>query len=98
MNGRFGFRTDRAFDAANPSTYPERLSIRVLSASDILLPTRSWWVRARTSGRVDDLTLNLGVRYDLENTQIEPTLDMNPLFASRTTMSSTRTTSPRGSA
>ena len=29
-----------------------------------------------------NLTLNLGVRYDLENTPIKPTLGMNPLFAS----------------
>jgi hypothetical protein len=36
MNGRFIFSTDRAFDASIPGTYPERLQIRVPSASNIL--------------------------------------------------------------
>src|SRR5712692_11979204 len=39
MNGRFTFSTDKAFNRNDPSTYPERLFIRVPSPSDILMPT-----------------------------------------------------------
>jgi hypothetical protein len=85
MNGRFGFRTDSAFDSANPSTYPERLFIRVPSPSDILLPMNVFVGFAQNKWTRGDLTLNLGVRYDLENTQIKPTLGMNPLFANADT-------------
>jgi hypothetical protein len=39
MNGRFSFATDRAFNASDPSTYPERLFVRVPAAQDILMRT-----------------------------------------------------------
>ena len=39
MNGRFAFSTDKAFNASDPFTYPERLQIRVPAASDIVMPT-----------------------------------------------------------
>jgi hypothetical protein len=81
MNGRFGFRTDAPFDAANPSTYPERLFIRVPSPSDILLPMNVFVGFAQDKWTRGNVTLNLGVRYDVENTPVKPTLGMNPLFA-----------------
>ena len=37
MNATFTIPSDLAFDAANPRTYPERLSIRVPSAVDFLM-------------------------------------------------------------
>jgi len=80
MNGRFGFATDRAFNRNDPSTYPERLFIRVPDASDILMPTDVAVLFVQDKWRRNNLTLNLGVRYDLEVTPISNSFD--PLFPS----------------
>ena len=79
MNGRFSFSTDKAFNASNPSTYPERLFIRVPAPSDILMPTHVAVFFAQDKWHRDNLTLNLGVRYDLERTPLDNS--SNPLFA-----------------
>ena len=42
-NGVFTFQTDLPFDAANPSTYPERLQIRVPNVSNIKPANRAYW-------------------------------------------------------
>jgi hypothetical protein len=81
MNGRFSFATDKAFNASDPSTYPERLFIRVPAPSDILMPTHVAVFFAQDKWHRDNLTLNLGVRYDLEKTPINNT--SNPLFSNR---------------
>ena len=67
-NGIFGFsRSNAPFNAANPSTYPDRLTIRVPGALE--------WTQKEhfMTGFIQDkwktgkrLTLSLGVRYDLE--------------------------------
>jgi hypothetical protein len=80
MNGRFAFSTDRAFNRNDPSTYPERLFIRVPDASDILMPTDVLVLFVQDKWRRNDVTLNLGVRYDLEVTPL--TNAFNPLFPS----------------
>jgi len=79
MNGRFSFSTDRAFNRADPSTYPERLFIRVPAASDIVMPTDVGVLFVQDKWHRGDLTLNLGVRYDIEITPI--TNDFNPMFS-----------------
>jgi carboxypeptidase family protein len=78
-NGRFRFNTDLAFDAANPRTYPERLTIRPATFREFIhnhtiegYAQDKWKIGRRT-------TLNLGVRYDLEIIPIDET--DNPLFA-----------------
>ncbi|MEQ1911487.1 MAG: carboxypeptidase regulatory-like domain-containing protein, partial [Vicinamibacterales bacterium] len=81
MNGRFAFRTDLPFNASDPSTYPERLFIRVPSASDTLLPTATFVAFVQDKWTRGNVTLNLGVRWDIENTPIKPTLGMNPFFS-----------------
>ncbi len=81
MNGRFAFQTDAPFNPANPATYPERLFIRVPSPSDILLPMNVVVAFAQNKYQRGNLTLNVGVRYDLENTPIRPTLGYNPFFS-----------------
>jgi hypothetical protein len=80
MNGRFTFSTDLAFDPNNPRTYPERLSIRVPAATDIKMPTQVYVMFAQDKWRRGSLTLNVGVRYDLELTKIANA--NNPLFGS----------------
>ncbi len=79
MNGRFIFSTDLAFDRNNPRTYPERLAIRVPAASDITMPTQVLVMFAQDKWHRNNLTLNLGVRYDLEMTKIANA--NNPLFS-----------------
>jgi hypothetical protein len=78
MNGRFTFSTDAAFDKNNPRTYPERLQIRVPSQSNIYMPTSVMVLFGQDQWRRGNVTLNLGVRYDLEVTPINN--PDNPLF------------------
>ena len=78
MNGRFVFSTDKAFNRSDPSTYPERLFIRVPSASDSKLPTHVAVLFAQDKWHRGDLTLNLGVRYDLEIAPLRNSV--NPFF------------------
>ena len=79
QNGTFRFNTDLPFDAANPRTYPERLTIRT-GEYDATMKNHTveafvqdkWKMGAST-------TLSLGLRYDLEIIPIDET--GNPLFA-----------------
>ncbi|MGH9892231.1 MAG: TonB-dependent receptor plug domain-containing protein, partial [bacterium] len=81
MNGTFFFNTDQPFNSADPSTYPERLQVRVPGSIDYtikghfigLFAQDKWKLNPRT-------TLSLGLRYDLENIPI-PERD-NPNFSS----------------
>jgi Carboxypeptidase regulatory-like domain len=79
MNGRFGFSTDLAFNPNNPRSYPERLFIRVPSASASFLPTHVGVLFAQDKWSLGDVTINLGLRYDVEATPIENSF--NPSFA-----------------
>ena len=79
MNGRFAFSTDLAFDRNNPRTYPERLFIRVPAPSDTLIPTHVGVLFAQDKWSLGDVTLNLGLRYDIEATPMEN--GFNPYFA-----------------
>jgi hypothetical protein len=67
MNGVFTFATDRAFNAADPSTYPERLSIRVPQPAGQVTFVHSFGFFAQDKWRVSNkVTLNLGLRYDVD--------------------------------
>jgi carboxypeptidase family protein/TonB-dependent receptor-like protein len=67
LNGTFTFRTDQPFNANDPRTYPERLSIRVPSRQADTLRAHYTSLFAQDSWKVGTrLNLNLGVRYDLE--------------------------------
>jgi len=80
LNGTFAFPTDLPFDAANPRSYPERLSIRVGGPLRTFQINHNSSVFAQDNWRVNQkLTLNLGVRYDDEtisadNNNISPRL------------------------
>jgi hypothetical protein len=78
MNGTFRFANDLPFDANNPRTYPERLTIRqgefeeyVKNHTVELYAQDKWSFGGRT-------TLSAGLRYDLEIIPIDQ--EFNPLF------------------
>lgn len=79
MNGRFGFSTDLAFNAANPRSYPERLFVRVPAASATYVPTHVGVLFAQDKWSIGNTTLNLGLRYDIEATPMDN--DFNPSFS-----------------
>jgi hypothetical protein len=67
LNGTFLFRTNSPFDAADPRTYPERLTIRVPGPSALSLHTHYFGGFVQDKWKVNRrLTLSLGLRYDLE--------------------------------
>ena len=69
MNGTYVFRgnQDRAFDPADPRTYPERLNIRVPGAreSEMTMHVGEFFVQDKWQVK-PGLTFSLGLRYDLE--------------------------------
>lgn len=79
-NGRFVFATDRPFNAADPSTYPERLQIRVPGMVRLLTRTHSAGLFVQDKWQVSErLTLSLGLRYDVH---ISPLRELwNPFFS-----------------
>jgi len=79
MNGRFAFSTDLAFNPNNPRTYPERLFIRVPAASATFMPTHVGVLFAQDKWAIGDLTVNLGLRYDIEATPMQN--GFNPYFS-----------------
>ena len=78
-NGSFEFPGNRDFNAADPSTYPERLAIRVPGASHLLTRTHSIGLYGQDKWHVgSNLTLSLGLRYDLHISPIRN--QWNPFF------------------
>jgi hypothetical protein len=79
-NGTFSFNSDRPFNVADPSTYPERFSIRAPGPLDYELTSNVWELFAQDKwAMTNGLTLSLGIRYDLEIIPIDET--DNPLFS-----------------
>jgi outer membrane receptor protein involved in Fe transport len=67
QKARWGFTSDRVFSINDPSSYPTTLSLAIGTAKDTeghwnggLFAQDTWQVR-------DNVTLNLGVRYDVDN-------------------------------
>ena len=68
QKGRWGFRTDRVFNTNDPSSYPFTLSLAIGTAQ-YFKPSWNPSVFAQDTWQVrDNLTLNFGVRYDVDNT------------------------------
>jgi hypothetical protein len=79
-NGTYTFGHDLPFNAADPRTYPERLSIRVPAPLDYELTAHVWEMFLQDKWQVrSGLTLSLGIRYDLEFMPIDET--DNALFS-----------------
>ena len=67
MNGEFTHPSDLPFNAANPSTYPERLSIRVPEPAGQTSFTHSFAYFVQDKWRATrNLTITLGLRYDVD--------------------------------
>lgn len=81
-NGTFSFsRSNGPFNSADPSTYPDRLNVRVPGPSEYTQKEHFFTAFAQDKWKTGDrLTLSLGIRYDLEKIPL-PELD-NPRFAS----------------
>ncbi|MEK6375283.1 MAG: TonB-dependent receptor [Acidobacteriota bacterium] len=80
MNGTFTFATDKPFNAADPSSYPERFSIRVPGATQLDLKGNFITAFAQDKWSLNDrTTLSAGLRYDVETLKL-PEND-NPLFS-----------------
>jgi hypothetical protein len=80
INGQFVIPSNGPFDPANPRTYPERLTIQVPTDYRVTMDQRAWAIFAQDKWRVNqNLTFNLGLRYDLEFTPLDNSA--NPNFA-----------------
>jgi TonB dependent receptor len=77
-NGTFRFNTDDLFNAANPRTYPERLTIRTGTFNEFI-NNHSYEGFAQDKWRMSPkTTLSMGIRYDLEIIPLDEST--NPLF------------------
>jgi hypothetical protein len=78
-NGVFSFRSDRAYNAADFTTYPERLTIRVPAPDTTGMQSKTVGMFVQDKWRLNTrLSLNVGLRYDLEILPI--TGPLQPLF------------------
>jgi len=79
LNGTFFFRSDAFYDAANPSTYPERLQVRVPGPLAYYQKAHFGSAFAQDKWRVSPrATISVGLRYDLE---VQPFTERdNPAF------------------
>jgi hypothetical protein len=82
QNGSFGFSaSDLDFNAANPRTYPDRLTIRVPGESDFFVKGKEIGAFVQDKWKVTNrLTASLGLRYDVEIVPLDET--GNDLFSS----------------
>ncbi len=97
MNGTFTFSQDQPFSAANPRTYPERLSVRVANPVNFLMKGHFIGMFAQDKWKVRDrLTLSLG-RATTSKCCRRPTGTTRSLPAIRTVTRWTSTTSRHAS-
>jgi hypothetical protein len=77
LNGTFSFgRSNAVFNAAIPSTYPDRLTVRVGGPNIFYQKAHYVSAFAQDKWRLGNVTLNIGARYDLELLPINAPDDM----------------------
>jgi len=77
-NGTFTINSNLPFDAANPQTYPERLTIR-MGAFNEFINNHTYELYAQDKWKMGGhSTLSIGIRYDLEIIPLDE--KDNPLF------------------
>lgn len=79
LNGTFTFATDRPFNAADPTTYPERLTIRAPNKFYEFVKNHTLEFYGQDRWRIGKATVSVGLRYDIEVIPL-PQAD-NPFFA-----------------
>jgi hypothetical protein len=81
LNAVFTFSaSDRDFNAAVPSTYPDRMQVRVPGVSDYFVKGREVGIFAQDKWKISPrFTASLGLRYDVEIVKMDNT--GNPFFA-----------------
>lgn len=80
INGQFVIPSNNPFNPLDPRTYPERLTIQVPADFRVFMKQRAWAIFAQDKWRLNNnLTFNLGLRYDLEYTPYD--VSANPYFA-----------------
>jgi hypothetical protein len=81
-NGLFSFSHNLAFDPADPTTYPDRFTMRLPGASIFHDDANFGAAYVQDKWRIDRLTLNLGVRYEVEVVKVPEPVEYNPQFDS----------------
>jgi hypothetical protein len=81
-NGMFSFSHNLAFDPSNPATYPDRFRMRLPGAAVFHDNMNYGAAYVQDKWRIDRLTLNLGVRYEVEVVEVPEPVDINPKFSS----------------
>ena len=79
-NGTFRFNTNAPFDAANPRTYPERLTIRMGTFNEFI-KNHTYEAYAQDKWHLSQgTTLSFGLRYDLEIIPIDESSESGNLI------------------
>lgn len=81
-NGYFDFSHNLAFNPADPTTYPDRFRVRIPGSSVFHDDSSFGAAYIQDKWRRGKLTLNLGLRYEVEAVKVIEPVAFNPLFDS----------------
>ena len=81
-NGLFSFSHNLAFDPADPTTYPDRFTMRLPGPAVYHDDANFGAAYIQDKWRINRLTLNLGVRYEVEVVKVPEPVEFNPQFDS----------------
>jgi hypothetical protein len=81
-NGMFSFSHNDAFNASDPTTYPDRFRMRLPNPAIFHDNMNYGSAYIQDKWRIDRLTLNLGLRYEVEVVEVPEPVEFNPKFAS----------------